>query len=144
MLQPALRRDKAEVEAGKVAVHGLFVAEVVEGILEHVERQPGDVQRLRQPAPDLAAILVAQRVAHAAGHGPRRVNAATAEHFDHLLPKAAQANPVTCDVRVLVDQPHDISFGRVAVHAEQQVRPAQVEEAQRVALHQLRPVHEPA
>ena len=91
-----------------------------------------------------AATRFVQRFAHAAGHGPGRVYASAAEDADRLLAELAQADAVARDLRVLLDQAGHVAQVRVAVHAEQEVGTAEVEEAQGVALHELAPVHQPA
>ncbi len=93
---------------------------------------------------DLVAFLRRQRIAHAAGHGPGGMHALAAQQPDHLLAELAQADAAAGDAGIRLDQPHDVARGRIAIHAQQQIGRAEVEEAQRVALDDLAPVHQPA
>ena len=72
------------------------------------------------------------------------MHAAPAQQADDLLAELAQADAAAGDAGVLLDQAGDVALERVAFHAHQQVGGAQVEEAQRVALHELAPVHQPS
>ena len=60
------------------------------------------------------------------------------------LAEAAQADAVARHVGIFLHQPGDVARQWVAFHAQEQVGAAEVEEAERVALHQLSPVHEAA
>ena len=118
MLQPAFGRDQADKEAGEVAVDFGLVRQAFGGLFEQVEAQPGDVQGFGQHALDLVAALVVQRFAHAAGDGPRRVDALPAQDADDFLAEAAQTDAVAGDIGIFGDQPGDVAQGRVAFHAQ--------------------------
>ena len=66
------------------------------------------------------------------------------QKLDDLLAELPQANAPTRQVGVGGDQAEDVPRGRIAIHAQEQVGPAQVEERQRVGLDDLTQVHEPA
>ncbi len=70
------------------------------------------------------------------------MDALAAQGADHLLAKAAQADAVAGNAGVALDQPDHVALGRIALHAQQQIRGAEVEEAEGVALHKLAPVHQ--
>ncbi len=144
MLEPAVRRDQAEIEAGEVAVGVDLVAELLAGLTQQHQCVLDNVERFGQGAANLVATACVQRFAHAAGHGPGRVYASSAQDADRLLAELAQADAVAGDVRMFLDQAGNIAQRRVAVHAEQEVRAAEVEEAQGVTLDDLAPVHQPA
>ena len=85
-----------------------------------------------------------QRLVDAAGHHPRRVDALAGQPLDDLLAELPQPDAVARELRVGRDHAEDVARGRVGVHAEQQVGRGQVEEAQRVRLHDLREVEDAA
>ena len=62
--------------------------------------------------------------------------------LDHLLAELAQRDAVARQLGMLLDQPSDVAAGRVGVHAQQQVRRGEMEEAERVRLHDLRAVQQ--
>ncbi len=121
-----------------------FVHIAVAGVLEQRQCHLNGVEGLGQHVPDDVAALGIQRLAHAARHCPGGVYAAPAQDADGVLAEFAQADAAACDVGVLLDQADDVAHGRLAVHAQQQVRAAQMEEAEGVALHDLRPVQHAA
>ena len=67
-----------------------------------------------------------------------------AEDLDDFLAELAQADAGAGEVGVGGDQAEDVALRRRGVPAEQEVRRAQVEEAQRMALDDLAEVHQPA
>ena len=69
--------------------------------------------------------------------------AAATQNADRVLSKLAQANAVTRDIRMFLNQTNDIAHGRIAVHTEQQIGTAQVKEAEGMTLDYLCPVHDP-
>ena len=72
------------------------------------------------------------------------MNFAVAEDLDDFLAELAQADAGAGEFLVRGDDAEDIALGLGRVPAEQKVRRAQMEEAQRVALHDLAEVHQPA
>ncbi len=109
-----------------------------------VKRDLRGGERFGQPRADFGAALLAQRAAHAARNGPRRMNFFAAEHLDDLLAELAQADAGAGQLRVRRDQAENIALRRGRVPAEQKIRRAQMEEAQRVRLDDLAEVHQAA
>ena len=72
------------------------------------------------------------------------MNPLAAQQFDDLLPELAQANAVARQLRMCVQHAKDVALGRIGIHAEQKIRRRQMEEAQRMRLHDLRQVHDAA
>ena len=70
------------------------------------------------------------------------MHALAAQEANHLLAKATQADAVARYVGIFGDQPHDVAQRRITLHAQQQVGPTEVKEAQRMALHDLAPIHQ--
>ncbi len=66
------------------------------------------------------------------------------QQLDDLLAELAEPNAPPRELGLGGDQAEDVPPGRVAVHAQEQVGAAQVEERQRVRLDDLAQVHEPA
>ena len=96
------------------------------------------------PREDRVACGGRQRRVDAAGHDPRRVDALAGHQLDGLLAELAQTDAAPREVRVGGEHADEVARRRVAVHAEQQVRRRQVEEAERVRLHDLREVQDAA
>ena len=92
------------------------------------------------PAQDRSRLSAGERLADAARHRPRPDGSLAAERFDDLLAELPQADAVARQLRVGLHQAEDVALRRVGVHAEQQVGRAEVEEAERVRLHDLRQV----
>ena len=49
------------------------------------------------------------------------MDALLAEPLDQLLAELAQRDPVTQHIGVFLEEPHEVAFGGIGVHAEQQV-----------------------
>ena len=62
------------------------------------------------------------------------MNPLAADKFDDLLADFPQPYPVSGDLRIDLDQAHDVSFGRIGVHAQQQIRRGQIEETEGMGL----------
>ena len=84
------------------------------------------------------AVGLGQRLAHAAGHDPCGMNALSAQPFDDLLAKLAQADAIQRQLGILLGHAEDIALRRVGIHAEQQIGRGKMEQAQRVRLRDLR------
>ena len=144
MFQPAFGRHQAEEIRGKVAIALNFRGKAGQAIFEQLQTQLGTGKSFGQHRGDLGTGRLAQRIAHTAGHGPRRVDAAPAQQANDLLAKVTQPNPPAGDIGILRNQPHDVALGRITFHPQQQIGATQVKEAERMALNQLRPVHHAA
>ena len=62
--------------------------------------------------------------------------------LDHLQAELAQLDAGPRQIRIGLDQSGNVAGGWIAIHAQQQVRPRKIEEAQRVRLHELRAMHD--
>ena len=144
MFQPAFGRHQAEEIRGKVAIALNFRGKAGQAIFEQLQTQLGTGKSFGQHRGDLGTGRLAQRIAHTAGHGPRRVDAAPAQQPNDLLPKVAQTNPPARDIGILFNQPHNVALRWVTFHAQQQVRATQMKKAERMALDQLGPIHHAA
>ena len=72
------------------------------------------------------------------------MDALAAEDLDDALAELAQADAAPREVVIDLGEPEQVALCGIGVHAEQQVRRRQVEEAERVALQCLGIVHEAA
>ena len=111
----------------------------------------GDVHRVLRPLDHLLhvaqqqlAVGRADMLVHASGHRAGAVHPLARRDANHLLPVLAQQHALLRDVGVGRGHADDVATIHFAVEAEQQVRAGQVEEMQRVALHYLAVVHQPA
>src|ERR1035438_2050123 len=68
------------------------------------------------------------------------MDALAGEPFDGLLAELPQPDAVPADLGMGFDYAEDVAPGGVAIHAEQQIRRRQIEEAEGVRLHDLRQV----
>ena len=144
MLPAPFLGDQGHEQRGEVAeADGLFM-ELIEDGLEAAQRELGGLERFGQAGADVIAALAGQAGADAARHRPGRMNFLATQELDDLLAELPQANAPTREVGVGGDQAEDVPRGRIAIHAQDQVGPAQVEERQRVGLDNLTQVHEPA
>jgi hypothetical protein len=88
-----------------------------------------------QPADAFPALLGQRRTAHSPGHAPGRDARLRPRIFDDLLSELAQADAGAGQVLAsTADQAEHVALGGSRVHAQQKVRRAQMEEAQRVAI----------
>ena len=124
MFQPAFGGDQAQEVGGKIAIGVDLLRKPWHHIFEQAKGQPNAVHGFRQHGFNFLAGLVAQWFAHAAGHRPRRMDAAAAQHADHILPKFAQANPGAGDIGIFFNQPHNIALDGITLHAKQEIRTA--------------------
>ena len=66
------------------------------------------------------------------------MDALAGQPFDRLLAELAQRDAVARALGMLFDQAQHVAARRIGIHAQQQVGRREVEEAQRVGLHELR------
>jgi hypothetical protein len=118
-----------------------FRGELDKTLFEQRQGQANRVEAFRQHGLDLVSLLGGQGFADPTGGRPGRVNTLAAQQPDRFLAKLAQANPSPGEVRVLGNQAHQVTLAGFAFHAEEQIRPAEVKEAEGVALHELGPIH---
>ena len=135
--QRAIRPDQAAVHRREVRERFDFVGEVPDNGLPESERALHDRHSRGQIGQRLLSRLRIQRGVDAAGHRPRRVNTLPCEPLDHLLAELAQRYPVPKRVRLLLEKPGHVALGRIGIHAKQEVRRRQVEERERMRLHEL-------
>ena len=136
--------DQAHEQGGEIAEDLDLALVRVEGLLEQVERDLGGGEGFGQPGADAVAAFLGQRAAHAAGHGPGGMDLLAAEDLDDFLAELAQADAGAGEVGIGGDQAEDVALGLGGIPAEQEIRRAEVEEAQGVALDELAEVHQPA
>src|SRR5579883_2228537 len=108
-----------------------------EHTFKEVESRFRGCERFREPVFDALASGCCQWTAHAAGNGPGGMNLFPAQHLDDLLPELPEADSCSCEVGIGGDEAEHVALLRWAVPAQQQVRCAQMEEAQGVALNKL-------
>src|SRR5208283_579545 len=137
VLETTFGGNQANEKAGEVAVGPDLVLKVVEVVLEQVNCDFGRIERLRQTLPDRIDLFGGERFTHSTGNGPGRMDGLGAQHPDDILTECSQPNAFYRKVRELLHQSDYVAGGRVALHSEQQVGRAQVEEAERVTLRVL-------
>ena len=100
--------------------------------------------RLAAPADDLVdrrshrvALGDAQRLVHAAGNDAGAVNALADDVADDLLPELARQHALLGEIGEGGGDADDVALGDLALEAEQQVGRGEMEEVQRVRLHDL-------
>ena len=91
----------------------------------------------RQFGEDAVADIGGERRVDPAGHGPGRMHALACQAFDHLLAEFAQCDAVTGQFGVAADHAEDVAARGIGVHAQQQIGRGEMEEAERVGLHDL-------
>jgi hypothetical protein len=135
-------RHQPHEQGLEIAEHERLLPVRLECLLEEGKRALGRGVGLGQPFADLGAALVRQPASDATGNRPGRMDLPAAEHLYDLLSKLAQPDPGAGEPRVGRDQAEYIprSLGRLP--AEDEVRRAQVEEAQGMALYDLPQVHQ--
>ena len=74
---------------------------------------------------------------HSAGHDPRRMHSLFGEAFDDLQTELAQLDAGARQLGIGLDHADDVADGRIGVHAEQQIGRGEIEEAERMRLHDL-------
>ncbi len=79
-------------------------------------------------------MLGGERGIDAAGNHPGRVDPLAADQFDNLLADFPQPYAIPGNLRIGLDHSDDVPFGRIGVHAEEQIRRRQVKEAEGVRL----------
>ena len=112
--------------------------------LGQVHRGLGPGQHLGQLGAQGVAVLARDGAVHAAGHRARAVHPLAGRDADHLLAELAQHHALARGLGVGHRDADDVALRDVGVEAEQQVGRGQVEEVQRVALHDLAVVHQAA
>ena len=142
VLPGAVGSHQPHVEGGEVAERLGLLAELVVDRLVQGDRRGGGGLCLGEPRADSFTAFLGEGLAHAAGDRPRRMDLPAAQQFDDLLAELPQADARAGQVGVGGDHAEDVPRGRVAVHAEEQVGGAEVEEAQRVRLDDLPQVHQ--
>ena len=101
------------------------------------------IQHLRHLCGQCIALLARGLAVHATRHRTGAVHALAAGHTDHLLTKFAQQHALARNVGVRCGHAQDVALRGLAVKSQQQVGRGQVEEMQRMGLHDLSVVHEP-
>jgi hypothetical protein len=112
--------------------------------LRQVHRRLGPGQHLGQLRAQRVAVLARHRAVHAAGHRASAVHPLARGDADHLLAELAQHHALARGLGVGHGHTHDVALRDVGTEAEQQVGRGQVEEVQRVALHDLAVMHQAA
>ena len=102
------------------------------------------LEHLIHVALEHVSVGAADVLVHAAGHGARTVHPLARGDADHLLPELAQQHALFCDIGVGERDADDVAQVHLGVEAEQQVGRRQVEEVQRMRLHDLPVVHQAA
>src|SRR5271157_6307957 len=126
MLPVPFPGDQGHEQRGEVAeVDGLFM-ELIEDGLEAAERELGGLERFGQAGADVLAAVAGQGGADAARYRPGRMNFLATQELDDLLAELPQTNAPPREVGVGGNQAEDVPPGRIAIHAQEQVGPAQV------------------
>ena len=107
--------------------------------------QPGDeIDRLARPADDLVdvaaqrvALVDVQRLVHAAGNDAGAVNALADDVADDFLAPLARHHAALGEIREGRRDADDVALADLAVETEQQIGRSEMEEVQRVRLHDL-------
>ena len=110
-------------------------------LLKNASVRSHDRHRRRQLRPGCARARRVERRVDAAGDDPRGMDALLASPSMICWPNLRSAMP-SAGVGMLLDQARRCCAGRIAVEAQQQVGRREVEEAQRVRLHELRAVEQ--
>ena len=142
VLEPSIRSGQPQEQAGEAGEHpGLLrmAGKHLPAAFQVAAGQGFDLRDLRQDGLPGRGL---ERCVHPAGHDPGRVDASARQTFDHLLAESAQADAVAGELRVRGGDTEEIACCRRVVHAQQQVRGAEVEPAQRVALDELAEVED--
>ena len=142
VLEPAARSGQSQEQAGEAGEHpGLLqmAGEQLPAAFQVATGQGLDLRDLRQDGLPGRGL---ERCIHPAGHDPGRVDASAGQAFDHLLAESAQADAVAGELQVRGRNAEEIACCRRVVHAQQQVRGAEVEPAERVALDELAEVED--
>lgn len=66
------------------------------------------------------------------------------EQLDDLLPNGSQPNATSRHLGMLRQHAEDVSLRWICIHTQKQIRSRQVEKTERVGLHDLREIHDPA
>ena len=132
---------KSDGKLPKIWISRLWVSRV---FLNRSKRDFGGGVGFGQPGADAGAAFLGERAADAAGHGPGGMDFLAAEDLDDFLAELAEADAGAGEVGVGGDEAEDVALGRRGVPAEEEVRRAEVEEAQGMALDDLAEVHQPA
>ena len=102
------------------------------------------MQAFRQHGQDFVARRHRQWLIDSTRHHPGRVNPLPRHFFDNLLADLPQAHAVARHLRVVLRQTKNIPPRRVGIHAQQEIRRREMEETERVGLHNLRQVQDGA
>src|SRR5687767_6453101 len=144
VLPRAVGCDQAHKEGREITEDtGLFL-ELLQQTFETTERIQCRRAHLGHAAADVIAAVGSERCAYAARHGPGWVDLAPTQELDHLLAELAQPNAVAGQLWLSREQAEYVARCRLALHAEQQVRRAEIEKAQRMGLDDLGQVDHPA
>jgi hypothetical protein len=128
-----------------VAKHRLLPLQgAIQQALEQLQRRPGGLAGLGQAGEDPVAGGVRQRGANSAGHGPGGMDPASAKLLDDLLAELAQADAGAGQLRIGDHQAKHVAAGGIALPAEQEIRAAEMEEGQGMALGELGQIQQPA
>ncbi len=143
-LQPPRAIGEAGEQGGEVGEGRRFFREVAKQGAESLDRALQGGEGIGQQRQHLIALLLGQRCAHAAGHGPGRMNPLARQDLDDLLADLPQADAVARHLRHGCGDAHQIARFRRRVHTEQQVGGGEMKDAQRVRLQDLRHVQNAA
>ena len=101
------------------------------------DRRLRPVDDLVDPGPHRIAIGDAERLVHAAGNDPGAVNAFAGDVGDDLLPELAGHDSLHGEIGESRGDPDDVALGDLALKAQQEIGRGEMEEMQRVGLHDL-------
>ena len=113
----------------------VFPRVFIQGRFEPVQGSAGDFVCLGHKRDHLVAALFTERLVHASGNYPGRMDPLAGKQLDDLLTDFAKLDAVERQGLVGVHYPYDVPLGRFTIHSEHEVGRGEMKEAQSMRLY---------